>query len=120
MKNLSTLFITSISFILVIGCNSNSSESTSIQKEDSIQRMDPNDILMTIPTIENTIPSTSQTTVDSINLEITEDDWRQVEFISTDFIVQINQEIDSINNIFTTQSIATISQFIRFWNSSKK
>ena len=58
-----------------------------------------NDILATTPTIENTFPDFENKT-DSTDLQILEDDWRQIEFISKDQKSSIQTEIDSINYIF--------------------
>ena len=58
-----------------------------------------NDILFTVPTIENAFPDFENKT-DSSSLQIPEDDWRQIEFISKDQKSSIDTEIDSINYIF--------------------
>ena len=86
--------------ISFFGCN-NPKESKIIATDSSgnVQTINPKDILMTIPTIENTFPDFKNKT-DTINLEILEDDWRQIEFISKDQKTLIDQEIDSITYIF--------------------
>jgi hypothetical protein len=82
------------------GCN-NQNESKIIATDSSgnVQTINPKDILMTIPTIENTFPD-FENKVDTNNLKILEDDWRQIEFISKDQKPLIDQEIDSITYIF--------------------
>jgi len=65
----------------------------------NVQTLDPTDILMITPTIENTFPEFEKTSGIN-NLQIFEDDWRQIEFISKDQKGSIDQEIDSINYIF--------------------
>ncbi len=84
----------------LFGCN-NQKENKIIATDSSgnIQTINPKDILMTIPTIENTFPDFENKT-DSNNLKILEDDWRQIEFISKDQKTSIDQEIDSITYIF--------------------
>lgn len=84
----------------LFGCN-NQKESKIIATDSSgnVQSINPNDILMTIPTIENTFPDFENNT-DSNNLKILEDDWRQIEFISKDQKTLIDQEMDSIAYIF--------------------
>jgi hypothetical protein len=67
--------------------------------------IDINNLLMSIPTIENTLPSTNDLAKESLNLEILEDDWRQLEFISKEFNTEIASELDSINKIFETESV---------------
>jgi hypothetical protein len=62
-----------------------------------------NDILFSIPTIENAFPN-FEGEVDSTGLSILEDDWRQIEFISKDQMSSINTELDSINYIFDQKS----------------
>ena len=82
------------------GCN-NQKESKIIATDSSgnVQTINTKDILMTIPTIENTFPDFESKT-DTNNLKILEDDWRQIEFISKDQKASIDQEIDSITYIF--------------------
>jgi hypothetical protein len=83
-----------------LGCNN--PKTTKIIATDSsgnVQTINPNDVLMTIPTIENTFPAFENTT-DTNNLTLIEDDWRQVEFISKDQKDLIDKELDSINYIF--------------------
>ncbi len=100
MKQL-LIFMGLISGLLsLFGCN-NQKESKVIATDFSgnVQTINPNDILMTIPTIENTFPDFENKT-DSNNLNILEDDWRQIEFISKDQKTSIDQEIVSITYIF--------------------
>jgi hypothetical protein len=82
------------------GCN-NQKESKIIATDSSgnVQTISPKDILMTIPTIENTFPDFENKT-DINNLKILEDDWRQIEFVSKDQKALIDQELDSITYIF--------------------
>jgi hypothetical protein len=95
------LFMGLISGLLtLLGCNN--SKTTKIIATDSsgnVQTINPNDVLMTIPTIENTFPTFEDKT-DTNNLKLVEDDWRQVEFISKDQKDLIDKELDSINYIF--------------------
>ena len=62
-----------------LGCKNSSPKKTD-NKE--IQMINTEDILMTLPTIENSLPTTNNKGIDSLNLNIFEDDWRQLEFIS--------------------------------------
>jgi hypothetical protein len=84
----------------LFACN-NQKESKIIATDSSgnVQTINPNELLMTIPTIENTFPDFENKT-DSNNLNILKDDWRQIEFISKDQKTSIDQEIDSITYIF--------------------
>ncbi|MFT5819142.1 MAG: hypothetical protein ACI8ZM_000365 [Crocinitomix sp.] len=84
--------------------------------ESNIQYMNPNDILMTIPTIENTLPNTTEEKLEELNLEILEDDWRQVELISSEFIPEINQEIESIKSIFENDTSDLGNGMVAFRN----
>jgi hypothetical protein len=65
-----------------LGCN-NPKQNKIIATDTSgtVQTINPNELLMTIPTIENTFPDFENKT-DTNNLKILEDDWRQIEFIS--------------------------------------
>ncbi|MBN8861053.1 MAG: hypothetical protein J0H29_21860 [Sphingobacteriales bacterium] len=82
------------------GCN-NQKETKIIATDSSgnVQTINPNELLMTIPTIENTFPDFENKS-DTNNLKILEDDWRQIEFVSKDQKHLIDQEIDSITYIF--------------------
>jgi hypothetical protein len=64
--------------------------------------IDPNEVLMTIPTIENTFPEFENNT-NTNNLQIIEDEWRQIEFITKDQRPLIDQEIDSITHVFDNE-----------------
>lgn len=83
-----------------LGCN-NQKQNKIIATDTSgnVQTINPNELLMTIPTIENTFPDFENKT-DTNNLKILEDDWRQIEFISKTQKTLIDQEIDSITYIF--------------------
>lgn len=86
--------------LLLAGCNNqNESKITATDSLGNVQTINPNELLMTIPTIENTFPGFEDKT-DTNNLKIPEDDWRQVEFISKDQKALIDREIDSITYIF--------------------
>jgi len=83
-----------------LGCNNpTETKITATDSSGNVQTINPKDILMTIPTIENTFPDFENKT-DTNNLSILEDDWRQIEFISKDQRALIDQEIDSITYIF--------------------
>jgi len=87
-------------FLALFSCN-NSKKGKISTKTSSGQdtNINVNDILFTTPTIENTFPSFEEI-VDSSNLSIPEDEWRQVEFVSKSQKASIDAEIDSINYIF--------------------
>ena len=106
------------SFLTLIGCkndtkNGNQSDTSG---DSNIEYMNPNDILMTIPTIENTLPSTTEEEIADFNLEIMEDDWRQIELISKEFLPQIDQELESINSIFENDTSDMGEGMIAFRN----
>jgi len=100
MKQLLVLMGLISGLLSLFGCN-NQKESKIIATDSSgnVQTINPKDILMTIPTIENTFPDFENKTNPN-NLKILEDDWRQIEFISKDQKTLIDQEIDSITYIF--------------------
>lgn len=104
------------SLLTFIGCNSKADKSTSESIEGKIEMMDPSDILMTLSTIENTLPGTSEQQKDSLDLEILEDDWRQLEFILGKHQDLINQELDSINLIIENESVEVGENMIAFKN----
>jgi hypothetical protein len=100
MKQLS-IFIGLLSGLLILLCCNNSADGKIIATDSSgnIHIIDPKELLMTIPTIENTFPEFENKTITN-NLDLLEDDWRQIEFISKDQKGLIDQEIDSIKYIF--------------------
>ena len=103
-----------ISLLSFLGCNN---KKTSKSNNDSeVVLMDPNDLLMSIATIENTLPKTNNQKTDSLDLEILEDDWRQLEFILKKHSDLITQEIDSINKIIENESVKIDDQIVGFKN----
>ncbi len=97
------VFLTTL--LNLIRCNKKTEKKSSDNNRREIQMINPNDILMTLPTIENIIPETNQDQKETLNLEILEDDWRQLEFISREFLELIKKEIDSINLIIKNESV---------------
>ncbi len=93
------------SILAFFGCNSNNNTSKSNTENGKVEMMNPNDILMSISTIESTLPGTNEQPKDSLDLEILEDDWRQFEFINTKYKNSIDKEIDSINMIIENESV---------------
>lgn len=108
-----TLWTSLLSFL---GCNSNSKKSNSNPNEDMIEMIDPRNILMSISTIENTLPKTNKQPKDSLDLEILEDDWRQLEFVLKKHQNLINQEIDSISLIIENESVDIGENMMAFKN----
>lgn len=86
--------------LAILSCNnSRTTKVITADSSEAVQTINPNNVLMTIPTIENTFPTFEDAT-DSNNLKLIEDDWRQVEFVSKDQKALIDRELDSINYIF--------------------
>ncbi len=84
----------------ILGCsNFNDNKIIFTDSSGQIQKINPNEILMTIPTIENSFPEFIDKS-DTNDLKILEDDWRQIEFISKNQKQLIDREIDSINYIY--------------------
>ncbi len=74
-------------------------------KQEQSQKVDLSDVLYTKPTIENTFPEVEYTDHSSLKgLIVHEDDWRQIEFVSTNLIDFAAEEIASIQRIFEEQS----------------
>jgi hypothetical protein len=66
--------------------------------------VDPKDILFSLPTISNDVGRTVGDAVPNDNVfVIHEDDWRQVEFVSSQFSSKINEEIADIRRIWESQ-----------------
>ncbi len=65
-----------------------------------VQTLPIKDILFSLPTISNEIASRSQIPkTDQSALEMHEDDWRQIEFVSKELIVSINSEVTEIRRV---------------------
>ena len=74
-------------------------------KQDQPEKIDLSDILYTTPTLENTFPEVEYTYSSTFKgLTVHEDDWRQIEFVSTSLIELALEEVDSIRRIFEEQS----------------
>lgn len=66
--------------------------------------MNPQDILFSLPTISNDMGRAVGNALPNDNIfAIHEDDWRQVEFVSTRFSSEIGQEIGDIRQIWKSQ-----------------
>ncbi len=67
---------------------------------ERVQTLPIKDILFSLPTISDEIASISQILkTDQSVLEIHEDDWRQIEFVSKELIGTINSEIAEIRSV---------------------
>jgi hypothetical protein len=73
------------------------------KKKNSIQPTILNNVLFTTPTIENVLPEFEDKT-DPTNLQIPEDEWRQIEFVSKNQKRFIDLEISKIKNIYENYS----------------
>ncbi len=80
-----------------------------------VSYINPKDILYTLPTIENAVPrpNSNLTTTDHHTIEVHEDDWRQIEFVSVHFILEIEAEAADIETIYREQSVNN-GQFLGF------
>ncbi len=71
-----------------------------------IAYVNPNDVLMTLPTISDALPPLG---ADPLPMEgyfnMHEDDWRQVEFISRSQLVNVEKELDGVRNIYENHSV---------------
>jgi hypothetical protein len=71
-----------------------------------MEKMKPQDILYTTPTINDALPKLSQNeTGNELTVRIHEDDWRQFEFVSLNHKEQINYELNSIDAIWKKHSV---------------
>lgn len=64
-----------------------------------VETMDPKDILYSLPSINDEIPRIVDCDSENV-LVLLEDDWRQVECVSTSFLNEINAEISQIRDIY--------------------
>ncbi|BBM86695.1 hypothetical protein [Candidatus Uabimicrobium amorphum] len=64
-----------------------------------VETMDPKNILYSLPSINDELPNVVEQQGENV-LVLLEDDWRQAECVSTDFLEQINVEIEQIRDIY--------------------
>lgn len=83
----------------LFGCSNGKTDKQTSQDEETVQTINPNDILYTTPTLENALPDFEDKT-DTSNLRFHEDEWRQVEFISKDQKASIDTEIAKIKDVY--------------------
>lgn len=70
--------------------------------------MNSNDIWFTTPTISNEFPQlTAKTKETDFDIFIHEDDYRQKEFLNVSSLTQVEEECNSINDIWTNHSKQT-------------
>lgn len=110
MRRRITKFIKIVSIILIFSAALNLSGCSLItdgkQKSRNIEMVDPNSLLFSLPTISNDLPGITPTNFIGANfIEMHEDDWRQIEFISVDQKEKIYKEITSIQNIYDRESV---------------
>jgi hypothetical protein len=69
----------------------------------ALQMVDPNDILFSLPTINDRMfPLKKGESLEGM-LVIHEDDWRQIEFVSEKFAAEVESETQSIRTIYETK-----------------
>ena len=74
-------------------------------KMSKVEKMNPNDIWYTTPTISNEFPQTIKKTEKTENdISIHEDDYRQREFLNVNSNIQINEEFEVIKDIWSNHS----------------
>jgi hypothetical protein len=73
-----------------------------LQKVGSVQRLPPGDILYSLPTISNELPSmlAGSSKLEKRVLELHEDDWRQVEWVSDSLMDSVEGELAAIREIY--------------------
>jgi len=74
-------------------------------KMTKVEKMNPNDIWYTTPTISNEFPQTIKKTKETENdILIHEDDYQQKEFLSVNSLSQVKEEINAIKEIWANHS----------------
>ncbi|GKX53631.1 hypothetical protein [Budvicia aquatica] len=70
-----------------------------------ITYVDPSEILFSLPTINDELPALENPPSMENVMVVLEDDWRQCEFIAGRYHNEINQECQSVINIYDTQRV---------------
>jgi len=74
-------------------------------KMRKVEKMNPNDIWFTTPTISNEFPQTEPKTKETdFDISIHEDDYRQKEFLKIDSLPRIEEELKAIKEIWENHS----------------
>lgn len=76
-----------------------------ILSKPEITYVDPSKILFSLPTINDELPALENPHSMENVLVVLEDDWRQCEFIASRYSGDINQECQSVINIYDTQRV---------------
>jgi len=75
------------------------------QATEKVEMINPNDIWFTTPTISNEFPQTEPKTSETeFDINIHEDDYRQNEFLIKNSLPKIEEEFNSIKDIWTYHS----------------
>ncbi len=73
-----------------------------------LEKIDPNQLLYTTPTINDAIPTAlTETPLLPGGVATHEDNWRQFEFVSSSYKQQIEKELEHINEIWKFKSVKT-------------
>lgn len=76
-----------------------------VLKMRKVEKMNPNDIWFTTPTISNEFPQTKPITKESdVDINIHEDDYRQKEFLNVNSLPEITEEFKAIKEIWCNHS----------------
>lgn len=84
-------------------------------KLQKIAKVDPQNILYTLPTISNEFPIIADTSAfDNFNTNFYEDDWRQREFLNSSSLLHVEIEIEEIKKIWRDHSKKVEGDFKAF------
>ena len=74
---------------------------------ERVEKVDPKEILFSLPTIENELPRTSSLSsgTGTMVFRLNEDEWRQVEFVSRSLADAISSELRGIQGIFDNATV---------------
>lgn len=88
-----------------------------ILKMRKIEYINPKDVLFTLPTISNELPSTIKNPLfNDFELSISEDDWRQNEFLNQSSFPLAEIEIKNIKNVWEKHKKEVDAPFSAFDN----
>lgn len=71
---------------------------------DRIQMIDPRELLFSLPTVNAEMPETENVSIGNLFV-IHEDDWRQDEFVSKKYNLEIKQELKAIIEIYEKHKV---------------
>jgi len=70
-----------------------------------VERVDPQKLLFSLPTICDQLPASDGTEADGSEVELREDDWRQIELVAADLLPLVERELAAVRSIHVGERV---------------